>query len=155
MGHDVTSLLRPIRIVYKQALNNAIYHNNYKWLNKLYNFLTPTICSRGTNFQARSCPQIITPVRFLSLVSVAWQHVYCPMRPAITPNIFVLPIFTFTALFFMCSVLSIRPYLDTIQMTSIFICHFPYTINQTPKADKSVPNSAFKNLFLISEILKL
>ena len=55
----------------------------------------------------------------------------------------------------MCSVLSIRPYLDTIQMTSIFICHFPYTINQTPKADKSVPNSAFKNLFLISEILKL
>ena len=69
------------------------------------------------------------------------------------------PIFTFTALnllfFFVFSVLSIRPYLDSIQMTSIFICHFPYTINQTPKADKSVPNSAFKNRFFISEILKL
>ena len=77
--------------------------------------------------------------------------------PAITPNIFVLANLRFYCsllFFFIFSILCIRPYLESIQMTSIFICHFPYTINQTPKADKSVPNSAFKNRFFISEILK-
>ena len=105
---------------------------------------------------------IIRPARFLLLVFVGvpflWhgshkvpaKNVCCTIGSGNYTKYFYFGQFSFSMLFVIFlyfSVLSSRTYLDTIQMTSIFICHFPYTINQTPKADKSVPNTAFKNRF--------